>query len=697
MQRTWFGVSCALLMGLSLFFIRYDARIVNPLFTNWLLVGGDAAMNQIGWEYFRSEPWSWPPGSCVRYGAPLGSSIAMTDSIPLLALPGKLLAGKSGVSWQYFGFWILSNTLLQSLFSWLVLGGLVRRPLPRLLGAGLLSLMPSFLARAAHIALGSHWLILAALVAYRRRLGLRWWVGLAAVSALVHPYLATMVFGVAVARFITQAFVARDLRLWRTAACLLLMSVTMAFCWILSGMFVYGMKSGLHEVGYELFSANLNSLYNPTDRALVLRGLPLLRPHQGEGFNYLGIGLLPLWGLALCCTVVVPTTRQMLSRHLGLVAVVGIFSLYALSNVVTYGSRVLLSHHLPALLDSITGSLRVPGRFLWPLTYAGSVFAIWNLTRSTSRRVATVVLVALLGGQILDQAPVFARPPLYAHSKVEIRLQNPVWAQLRESANALITVPLMDATTQYPYDFRDLDIGVCALKIPTSAAYLARSPREEAATWYRAFLARLDHGDKPPPGEVFVIRDSEFVELYRKLAPEFVGYQIDGFRVCAHRDIVLEGAVAYDTPVATDLASFLEQHQRHMLVVAAKDEATAGLDDRSRELLKARGVTIDGLSYRCSFGAILTVDGVAWQSISNGNQVEYHLQEPVDIFVRSAGLNHGNTISIAIGGIEQAFATRGLNILVLDGAFNLREIGVFDTCVGTAGYSLAIRPSSTPS
>ncbi len=46
---------------------------------------GDWVPHYFGWHFFRVEPWHWPPGVVAGYYAPLGTSIGLTDSIPLAA------------------------------------------------------------------------------------------------------------------------------------------------------------------------------------------------------------------------------------------------------------------------------------------------------------------------------------------------------------------------------------------------------------------------------------------------------------------------------------------------------------------------------------------------------------------------------------------------------------------------------------
>jgi len=196
------------------FYAAFGFGILNPGHIEWLM-HGDPAQHYFGWAFFRQEPWGWPPGLLTGLAAPLQTSIVFTDSIPLLALPLKLLAPLLPGTFQYFGLWMLACYLLLALFAWRLLTRLIHNTSPvsaalRALGVLLILLSPPLLLRGyGHEALMAHWLILAAinetLNPYRNR---RWalWLGLA---LLTHAYLALMVAAFWFASFVHAILIQR--------------------------------------------------------------------------------------------------------------------------------------------------------------------------------------------------------------------------------------------------------------------------------------------------------------------------------------------------------------------------------------------------------------------------------------------------------------------------------------------------------
>lgn len=73
------------LLGALFFFCIFGFKLLKPSYIEWQL-DRDAAQHYLGWEFFRYEPWHFPPGKIDGYGTPDGSSITYTDSIPVMAL-----------------------------------------------------------------------------------------------------------------------------------------------------------------------------------------------------------------------------------------------------------------------------------------------------------------------------------------------------------------------------------------------------------------------------------------------------------------------------------------------------------------------------------------------------------------------------------------------------------------------------------
>ncbi|MEI6413062.1 MAG: DUF6311 domain-containing protein, partial [Pseudomonadota bacterium] len=152
-----------LLLGLGFFLWLYGTDILDPATTGWLL-HGDPAQHYLGWEFFRRESWSFPLGLIHGFGEPALTSVVFTDSIPLVAIPLKLLSPWLPREFQYLGPWMLVCHVLMGGFAWQLLRRLGLEPAAAGLGTLFFLMSPALLFRAyGHESLMAHWLILAAI------------------------------------------------------------------------------------------------------------------------------------------------------------------------------------------------------------------------------------------------------------------------------------------------------------------------------------------------------------------------------------------------------------------------------------------------------------------------------------------------------------------------------------------------------
>lgn len=105
------------LIGITVFLLIYGVSVLSFTNVDWLLAStkleglSDLSQHYLGWVAFRNSPWHFPFGLFDGlYSDSL--SITYTDSIPLFAIPFKLLSPLLPEQFQYFGLYgILSYAL----------------------------------------------------------------------------------------------------------------------------------------------------------------------------------------------------------------------------------------------------------------------------------------------------------------------------------------------------------------------------------------------------------------------------------------------------------------------------------------------------------------------------------------------------------------------------------------------------------
>lgn len=389
---------------------------VSPGNVAWL-ARGDAAQHQLGWEFFAREPVALSP-RISAWPYPIGTTVGLTDSIPLLALALRLVLGESGAGWQYFGLWVAGCVGALGACGALALRRLGLPPAAAALGGVLVGLDPVVRERLerGHFSLCAQALLLATFVAWMRaREGgpprTLWPFGaLTVVAAAVHPYLALLVLALWIG---ATAFETRrtGLAAWIRHAPVGAASLPVALLVAVGAGFV-APGTTLAAGGFGSYRADLAALLNPGDRSRILPSL-FGGATLVEGFAYLGAGALALGAVAVGLAVgerwrredadrarPEATAATLALREIGW-TVAALAAIAALPVVSAFGVELLDLRPLPARIEELFATFRANGRFVWPLRLF-VLLAIFRCLVPLGRRPAR--LGALLAGALVLQA-----------------------------------------------------------------------------------------------------------------------------------------------------------------------------------------------------------------------------------------------------------------------------------------------------
>ncbi len=677
-------LTAAGILGGLFFWLRFRLGIVNPARTDWLLGRADSAFHYLGWTFFRSESWRWPLGSMETYMAPNGTTVGLTDSLPLFALPFKVLSFLLPATFQYAGLWLLLCHVLMGIFAVRVAGLFFRSVFSRFFAAGILILCPAFLLRDGHVALTAHWVLLAALWLYLKPApaGRKWgptvhWLILVSMVALIHPYLAVMVFGFLMSDQIKRRWVKNEASSMTALLTMTGGAAVMLILWYLAGFFRFGqLPIGNFTLDVQ-YTNSLNAVWNSQGRSLLLPGLPLGSGDAFEGFNYFGAGGL----LAALAAVLLGGGRKLSSRmvrHWPLILVLVVWGLFSLGPRAGFGEQLF----------------RAQARFLWPLYYCLVVAGLAVISRSVRPRLPLVLTALLLAVQIVDLAPLFDRKTEYEAIGFTSRLQDSQWRRALEGANFLMTTPSSTATTVFDDDFVDLALLAHQSGVRTTAGFAARSYQENfvaADDLTRTFL----FGGHPDPRTVGVLRRSHFAEMF----PDFTSYlrctDLDGFPVCFAR----EGGFRPDREyrvAAVGLADFLGAHQDKTMILVGKADVRGVLTRDAVELLAGLGSRIAQLPVGASYASIIVHGGLVFERMHPENAIEVTGERNTgmgsvlmikELNITSSGSDTGKYASVKVDGREVLFNREGLNIAVLDDRQEVLAVATFGDLASLSGLA----------
>ncbi len=512
------------IIGALLFLLIYGPGVLNFTYDGWIFKVQDPDIHQhyLGWCHFRRSPWFFPPGLMDSLSYPHRMSILWTDSIPLLAIIFKCFSAVLPGTFQYFGMY--------GLLSFCLTGGCTAVITKKLTGNDMITLLavpfvtvsfPMLQRMFYHTSLTAHYLILIPFIIWLYD-GYRWslkkkclvWGGYFFITVMLHPYLWLMGAVTAVAVFIDEIILTKDIKpAFITGAAAGLLTYI--------ALFITGALYGNVKVSYALggFGSNLNTFINSLGMSLILPALPLQSSNQYEGFGYLGIGGLILVFIAVILFFAdikkrkdrLPVSR----REVIALILMAVFFLMAVFPDITINTKLILGIKVSPGLEAVLGIFRSTGRFIWPvviLLYLGAVREIAGFGESRGKRALPVIIICVcLVLQLIDMSGT-----LYYKNRKFTRHSKPLHSDLENEA-------LADRMGQYEHivfvtddHFSMERSAYFAVKngLTVNKYYFARNIDEQVEETLRQYHDECASG-KAPENIIFVF-DEETMKEWKK-------------------------------------------------------------------------------------------------------------------------------------------------------------------------------------
>lgn len=416
----------------------------------------DMAGELAGYRYLAQAPWMLPLLHLPNVIPPRGVDAFWLDPVPWVGLLARPVSALAGTTVNLLGYFLFLAFALPGVAMAALLRAAGARGLLAAAAAALLTdPMPLLLFEWGHIALCAQAFIVAALALYvaeRRRAGWHndwhdgrphsWaWLFLLAFALLTHLYLFVMAGGIWAAATLEEFVEGR-----RPRATVLLRAVLTIAAILALGVAAGILSRDTASGGSSDFggaSMNLASPFLPQ----LSGAIPPLRSYwvgmRVQVLNYPGLGVL----LVLAAAALVALARRRdraagpLRRHAALIAVLAAYTLFAVTNRVTLGARVLFEIPLPAKLIYALGAFHASGRFFWPVMYTLAALALLVLLRRAPRRLAVAVLAVAAVAQVVDAGPLRA-----AIADTTVHLVTPPFDRARAAA----LVAKADAVLAFP-------------------------------------------------------------------------------------------------------------------------------------------------------------------------------------------------------------------------------------------------------
>ncbi len=386
-------VIAASLGGIA-FLLIYGIKILNPQYTDWLLMGGDPSQHYLGWEFYRRSDWFFPLGLTDQLAYPLKTSVIYTDSIPLFAVFFKLFRHILPAQFQYFGIWGLLCFILQGYYAARILSERISYRIAVLIGSVSFILSPIMIFRMYyHTALAAHWLILLAIYFFTKHekeyMGIlkpvMQWGILGILIGSIHMYFVPMCGAILLGYILCSVWKAKKISIKFMYPGISFSAGLVLTVYLLGG-FSSGVDVGTNNLG--LFSFNLNAFFNPMSYSSILKNTslwnwPFYTQGQYEGFAYLGLGIILLCIIGAVAVIIKlakkkkPTVYQIM---IGLMSI-GLI-VFAASPTITWNDKLVLQLPYSSTLYKYWGIFGSSGRMAWPVVYFLMLFGICSIANS---------------------------------------------------------------------------------------------------------------------------------------------------------------------------------------------------------------------------------------------------------------------------------------------------------------------------
>jgi hypothetical protein len=443
-----------------------------------------------GYNYFVRDAWTLPLFQASKLGAPDGVNIIFTDSIPIVAVCGRLLYRATGMVVNPYGGWAALCFLASALSMTGLVATLGQRSIAAAVMAAISGLcMPALLYRWGHMSLMAQWELPCALIIYFKSLSSHRIIGvvisalvLAILSLWTHVYLFVMVMGILGAA-LAQAVLERRVRLLPGAYIAAVFTIMLVGVMCISGHVSNPGTFGAD--GFGQYSLNSLSPFLPQFSALFpFMGNTIVDDTGGqyEGFTYFGAGILLLAFMTLL------RLRRPIAAvwqtHSCLILLMLAFTAFAVSNEIYLGAWHVGGVPLPAPILAIASMFRSGGRFFWPCLYLFTALVIVATPRLWGRAGGwLLVLAALL--QLTDTTPLRSALAARLSAPAATPLSETLWADAIQEHNMVRVLPaylcLSDPRNVAAQISIELQLLASRENVTTNTVYAARHHENCAA------------------------------------------------------------------------------------------------------------------------------------------------------------------------------------------------------------------------
>ena len=442
----------------SFFIVAYVIGINNLHFTstNWLSAH-DVSTDIISWKFYRDDYWRFPLGSNPNYGMDIGSGIAFSGSIPLMAMIFKVFGSVLPENFHYFGFWIFLCFFLNGYISYLIIHNKTNNFLFSLIASLFFILSPIMINRLGfHLSLCAHWLILIGLfLETKKDLAKKefYWAIIISVSSLVHFYFTIMLFII----FFSFSIFNFNIKYIRKFVFIIISLILTMYA---VGYFHVPFSDAL-ALGYGNYSLDVGSFF--ISKSYIVNGnidwsffLKNKTSIGAEGFGYLGLGGILLFTYLLYVVITRFKTLLKNKNFISISILTTICFLIAISHKIHFFNNLILEIEIPKIIYGLLSVVRASGRIIWPVYYLIFIFSIFKIYQNFSKKNSFLLLIFILIIQLIDIYPgIKSHFNAQAFVKEKKLVNEQFWKKLA-SQNSVLRTTYLDNQSRFLHSLRNV-------------------------------------------------------------------------------------------------------------------------------------------------------------------------------------------------------------------------------------------------
>lgn len=400
-------------MGAIVFLSIFGYKVLNPFNDAWLCVEGDLSQTYFGWLFFKNAEWRFPVGVMDNVCYEQNMSVIYLDCIPIMSLLFKIFSFALPETFQWIGFYWLLCFMLNGGVGAVILNKYTKNLILSFLGSLFFILTyPTLFRIFIHMSLTSQYILLLAfctIIFYDKISNLKKsiviWGIIAFYSMSVHIYFFAMCTIVFLGFILKDFLYCRQIkRVVKFIGYYILIAFGTLIFW---GTYENGGIINFinNTSALEIFSSNLNSLYNPIYGSYFFQKCPIL-DGQYEGSSYLGLGGIILTIIAFILSV--KNYKQVLKEYKVICPVVVVFIIafiISLSPQITLGEKILFRIDYPDFFIRMWQNFRSTGRIIWICVYSIYIGSFYFISKNLKPKISTIIIIGCLVLQIIDYYP----------------------------------------------------------------------------------------------------------------------------------------------------------------------------------------------------------------------------------------------------------------------------------------------------